>query len=109
MSGDWEYAEIDFCIFAERVPPGTRVRDQNRDGEIKREGVLLEIYPHRQEEEIDYRWYPSCLKFEEQVRKNPELLIQEFQATEPYSLLIHDWVVFLIDGKWQTLKEVMGW
>lgn len=84
------------------------MRDQDCEGHIHRDGILLEIYPHRQEEEIDYRWYPSCLKFEDQVRKNPHLMIQCFDDPNPYSLLIHDWVVFLIDGKWRTFTEVMA-
>ena len=99
---------IDWNKFAQRVPPGTMVRNTESDHEWY--AFLLESYPFRHDDLlagslVDEKSYALLMQgFDEHLR----LRIQDLTLPE-LEIICPDWpfLEYFIDDEWLTFHEVM--
>src|SRR5688572_6737537 len=94
--------KIDWSKFQAQVKPGMYIRILDAalpDGEDCH-GVLLENYPHTEEESY------GCNSYYEEDLLCPSLRYQLLRARWVSDYFV-DWLSFKINGKWKTFDEVM--
>lgn len=100
---------IDWDKFAERVPLETQTRSLLENGYCVYEGLLIENYPHWQEEMIEYMHPDTQERWRRDLVNNPRLRCQRFDNPGPGSLHL-DWGIpqFFMNNRWHSLDEVMA-